>query len=179
MRDHRPRGAGTPAVEYTRLPVQVVQHLSPSSSESPTPPDETQARGELSSTDFVRTGNPLDAPTSPLHRSGPVIRTCTICGGSSLRVPPNSSPARSVRFAEEGRVGRVRRSCQSPGDDVQYTYRSQQGPRAFHSTRPTTGRPVASQTLDLDRVLDQALAKDKRALVWWTIIMQRRSYGKE
>ncbi|KAJ7359703.1 Sodium/hydrogen exchanger family-domain-containing protein [Mycena albidolilacea] len=116
MRDHRPRGAGTPAVEPTPLPV--VQHSSPSSSESPTPPDETQARGEPSSTDFAyrRSSSRTELASPPFRSRHSRVDSLR---QQSTRPSRDSSPARSVRFAE-GRVSGSSTPLVSVfGDDAQ------------------------------------------------------------
>ncbi|KAJ6487699.1 Sodium/hydrogen exchanger family-domain-containing protein [Mycena sanguinolenta] len=103
MRDHRPRGdaAGVSSAAPPYPLVSQVQHSTSSSSESPTLPEEAQARAQPSSTDFAypRPSSSQDLgarPALPPRRS----RVDSLRRQQSARPSRDSSPARSVRFAE-------------------------------------------------------------------------------
>ncbi|KAF7351412.1 Na-H-Exchanger domain-containing protein [Mycena sanguinolenta] len=104
MRDHRARGdaAEVSAVATPDPLTSQVQHSTASSSESPTPPEETQARAQPSSTDFAYP-RPLSwrtdiggRPDLPPRRS----RVDSLRRQHSARPSRDSSPARSVRFVD-------------------------------------------------------------------------------
>ncbi|KAJ6557900.1 Sodium/hydrogen exchanger family-domain-containing protein [Mycena capillaripes] len=104
MRDHRPRGNAAPAAGPTApvLASSVLASPTASSSESPTPPDEGQE--PLSSTDYAysRPGSShtdLASLSTGAPRQGRRSRVDSL-RRQSARPSRDSSPARSVRFAE-------------------------------------------------------------------------------
>ncbi|KAJ6478786.1 Sodium/hydrogen exchanger family-domain-containing protein [Mycena vitilis] len=108
MRDHshRPRGA-VPSSDPS--PHVFVLPSSTASSESPTPPDEAQARPQASSsTDFAyrRSSSSRDvgAPGGPPRQSRRT-RVDSLRRQNSARPSRDSSPARSVRFADDNGGG--------------------------------------------------------------------------
>ncbi|KAF8162510.1 Sodium/hydrogen exchanger family-domain-containing protein [Mycena galopus ATCC 62051] len=97
MRDHRPRGdAASVSTTATTYPLASPgQRPSPSSSESPTPP------GEPSSTDFAyRPASSRTDITAPAAAPSRRSRVDSLRRQQSARPSRDSSPARSVRFAE-------------------------------------------------------------------------------